>query len=316
MTIDVHMCSLSHCWGWRWVSGARCWPRGNLEASQLVFRLVQQHQCNQCASADLCSGVMSTKSILGSLLFCAEDSFSARWRRVWATTWEESNSWHILLVFLFWKLPQTDHQRTLLRRVPYIRSASFCWVYDWIQALPVLNQTQGIHCKAGCDPGWIWREIWGRGRHTLRLVKIVKRFEMYSWPSGRRSCYVLFGNETKQEWEYILASIINMSFEIIYCSSSTHSFSLSLSLLSVFGSSTFPVEMEVAGHDLHCLYAVRPFLKLLLGQSAWQMQACWITKQRAIALAHQQFPLYLNATHVLLIVLQTSKKLRLGFSST
>ena len=60
------------------------------------------------------------------------------------------------------KLSQTDHQRTLLRRVPYIRSASFCWVYDWIRALPVLNQTQGIHCKAGCDPGWwIWREIWG-----------------------------------------------------------------------------------------------------------------------------------------------------------
>ena len=50
-----------------------------------------------------------------------------------------------------------------------------------------------------------------------------------------------------------------MSFEIIYiiyCSSSTHSFSLSLSLSLVFGSSTFPVEMEVAGHDLHCLYAV------------------------------------------------------------
>ena len=75
MTVD--MFSLSHCRGCRdlWkhqeraiylaaegllLSCARCWPRGNLEASELVLRSVQQwHQCNQeCASAD----VMSTKS--------------------------------------------------------------------------------------------------------------------------------------------------------------------------------------------------------------------------------------------------------------
>ena len=147
---------------------------------------------------------------------------------------------------LVWKLPQTSPACEPC----YEEYLTFCicWVSDRNQAFSV-NQTLGIHCKAGCDPSWwIWRSGgWGlasKGCQTLRNVFMAL---------GQA---VLFGNvETKQEWEYICTSIIYTFFEINHVSSS-HSFSLSLSLsllsvFDVFGSSTFPVEMEVAGQDLH-----------------------------------------------------------------
>ena len=156
---------------------------------------------------------------------------------------------------LFWKLPQTSP----VCEPCYEGYLTFCicWVSDRNQAFPV-NQTLGIHCKAGCDPSW-W--IWRSGGWHLR---VVKRFEMYSWPWGRRSCLVM--KPSKSESTFVPQSYTR-SLKLIMFLLHILSPSLSLSLVCLMCLVPALFLLRWKWQDRICIrsYAVKPFLKLLRG---------------------------------------------------